>query len=234
MVSSQPSHDERIDINVRFHPPPSCHSSHPADHNRTRLPRSPPPSSKPHHIHAHHNPLTMLTRPELPPRSELPSDHPKNPHSRVRLPERPHLSQYWHDAYPPPPLDDDTVLPKPPSKIKYMNTEWQKNNPNPKSRDAVKAYYGGGGMYPGMGVGGMYPGMGGMMGGMGMGYGGMGMGYGGMMGGYGMPRYGGAGMYGGYGGGYGGYGPGMYDPMMGTYGAPASANFVDDNVDAHR
>ncbi|WVR09376.1 hypothetical protein IAU60_006443 [Kwoniella sp. DSM 27419] len=76
-----------------------------------------------------------------------------------------------------------------------------------------------GGMYPNHG---MYPGMG-----MGMA---MAAPYG-MMGGYGMPRYG-HGLYSGYGD-YGGYG-GMMDPMLGQYGAPPAAHFVDDFPDAHR
>lgn len=109
-----------------------------------------------------------------------------------RAPPRPLFCTHWRDYYPDEPLGDDVVLPKPVSKIRYYSTKWKRDNPNPKSRDGAKAYYGGmgamGGM-GGMGGMGMYPGMMGM-GGMGMGgMGGMGM-YPGMMGGmvYGVSR----------------------------------------------
>ncbi|OCF32640.1 hypothetical protein I316_05561 [Kwoniella heveanensis BCC8398] len=99
------------------------------------------------------------------------------------------LSEHWCDYYAPPRINDDNVLPKPPSKIKLYSTKWKSENPNPKSKPPLptppsnggrQAYYGNpmmGGMYPGMGMG-MGMGMPYGMGGMGM----MGP-YGGMMGG---------------------------------------------------
>ncbi|WVQ79700.1 hypothetical protein IAT38_001800 [Cryptococcus sp. DSM 104549] len=251
--SSSHPHTRQL-VNVRFHPPrpPATVASaatHAPPRPRTPRLRSPPPSRKKHH-HLHNNPRAMLRpavgEPPAPPPPITPAAHaharaltPHNPRAKShKYTSQPHPSTYWRDYYAPPPLDDSAVLPKPTSKIKYYSSKWKLANPNPKSREGAKAFYGngmmGGGMYPGMmgGMGGgMYPGM---MGGMGPGMYGMGgMGGMGMMGGgYGIPRYGGM-----YGGGYGGYGGaynGMYDPMMGTYGAPPAANFVDDNPDAHR
>ncbi|ORX38259.1 hypothetical protein BD324DRAFT_649636 [Kockovaella imperatae] len=179
---------------------------------------------------------TTATR--RPPPAALP--HPDKP-SDPSIP----FCTHWRDYYPGPPLDPETILPKPTSKQRFYSTKWKLDNPNPKTREGAKAFYGSG---MGMGYPGMMGGMGGMggMGMGGMGGMGMGMGYPGMMGmmsgmgmmpgmmggmGYGMPRYMPGGMYGGMGG-YGGYG-GMYDPMMG-YGTPPAALFVDDNPDAHR
>nr|ODN94451.1 hypothetical protein L204_04584 [Cryptococcus depauperatus CBS 7855] len=232
MVSSLlPTTTQKQNIsNVRFHPP-SQKSDHPS--TRTRI-RSPPPRKRRHH-HLHHNPRAMLraANTAAQPTSVYPLDiaswRQTTPLDALPPPMNvsektcgdPHPSIYWRDYYAPLPLGDDHVVPKPTSKIKLYNTKWQSENPNPKTAAGMKALYG-----SGMPMGGMYGGMGpGMYGGM---YGGMGMG---MPMGMGM---GGMGGMGGMMGGYGADGCRMYDPMMGTYGAPPAANFVDDNPDAHR
>ncbi|WWC71313.1 uncharacterized protein I206_105267 [Kwoniella pini CBS 10737] len=221
------------ETNVRFLPPHKTNSNislydHPTIENRTKQPISPPPNGfKKRPLNSY-----LLSKKSL----KIMNNNDNNKNNNGKINDD---GKYWNDYYSTPyPINNFNKLPKPHNGTKLYSTKWKNENENKnKNKKQFKndqAFYGN----PMMSYGMMYPSMMGGMGGMGgmgmnpmsMGYG-MGGGMGGGMGmmGYGMPRYGG-----GYGyGGYGGY-PGMVDPMMGQYGAPPAANFVDDFEDAHR
>lgn len=175
MVSAYTSPQQPEYINVRFHPP-SRTSSHPNVHTRRRY-RSPPPKQR--YTHLHNNSRVML-RPQRsclrPPADELPASPPRNPNLPLKN-DQPHRSIYWRDYYAREPFSDEHVISKPIPKIIHYSTKWKNENPNPKTVDGAKTFYGNGmmaGMYPGagMGMGMAYPGMGGMPYGMvGGGYG---------------------------------------------------------------